>query len=71
MISIKLAFRLKEEDETEMFNWNSIQEWKRGKPKRRMNAFKVRCFIFQCRDLAVGDEEGTSDPFLSVWNSDG
>lgn len=36
-----------------------------------MNAWKIRCFIFSCKNLPAGDEEGTSDPFISIWNPDG
>jgi len=44
--------------------------WK-GRPPRRLNAWKVRCFIYQCRDIPSADEDGSSDAYISVWNPDG
>lgn len=32
---------------------------------------KIRCFIFQCRDIPSADEDGASDAFISVWNQAG
>ena len=26
--------------------------------------------MFQCRDLPAADSDGTSDPYISVWNPD-
>jgi len=31
--------------------------------------FKVRAFIFQCRDLPAADSDGTSDPYICVWDT--
>lgn len=33
-----------------------------------MSAMKIRCFLFQCKDIPAADEDGTSDPFIRVWN---
>ena len=37
---------------------------------RRPGNLKVRAYIFQCRDLPAADEDGTSDPFLQITDSD-
>lgn len=34
-------------------------------------AFNLRCFIFQCRDLPAADSDGSSDPFIKIFNSAG
>ena len=44
--------------------------WSQKMPKR-LDAKKVRCYIFQCRDLPAADDDGSTDCFISIWNSDG
>jgi Ca2+-dependent lipid-binding protein len=29
---------------------------------------KVRAYIYQCKDLPAADSNGTSDPFIKVWD---
>jgi len=29
---------------------------------------KVRAYIYQCRDLPAADSNGTSDPYVKVWD---
>ena len=36
-----------------------------------MQAFKIRAYIFQCRDIPAADEDGSSDPFITAWNMPG
>lgn len=42
--------------------------WKR-KRSRRPDTAKVRCYLFQCKDLPAADEDGASDPLVSVFSS--
>ena len=28
----------------------------------------MRCYIFQCRDLPAADSDGSSDPFIKIFN---
>jgi len=28
----------------------------------------IRAYIYQCRDLPAADSNGTSDPFVKVWD---
>ena len=49
-------------------DWGKLPAWKKPPPKRPQIK-KVRAFIFQCRDLPPADEDGTSDPFLKVWDT--
>ena len=34
-----------------------------------MGAYTLRAFIFQCRDLPAADSDGTSDPFIKLFNT--
>ena len=40
-------------------------------PPRRLGSKKIRCFIFQCRDIPSADADGSSDSYISVWNPEG
>ena len=44
--------------------------WKKPPPKR-VGAYNLRCYIFQCRDLPAADSDGSSDPFISIFNTTG
>lgn len=44
--------------------------WKKN-PPRRIGAYQLRCFIFQCRDLPAADSNGSSDPFVKIFNTSG
>lgn len=41
--------------------------WK--KVNKRLTAVKVRAYIYQARDLPAADAEGTSDPYIKVWDT--
>ena len=64
MISMKLAVRKKGFGE---LNFKSEEAWSKLEP-RRMSTANIRCFLFQCKDIPAADEDGTSDPFIRVWN---
>lgn len=51
-------------------DYKNFEAWKRPPPRRLMSK-KVRCFIFQCKDIPSADEDGASDAFISVWNQEG
>ena len=36
------------------------------KPMLRLPIWKVRAYIFQCRDLPAADSDGTSDPCIKI-----
>ena len=50
-------------------NFADFDAWKKPPPKRLGN-FKVRAFVFQCRDLPAADSDGQSDPYLRIWDTD-
>ena len=66
IISVKLAIHNK--SKFGPMDWAKHAAWKKPPPKRPQIK-KVRAFIFQCRDLPPADEDGTSDPFLKVWDT--
>ena len=50
-------------------NYKLFDAWK-SPPPRRLESRKIRCFIFQCRDIPSADADGCSDAFISLWNPD-
>jgi Ca2+-dependent lipid-binding protein len=50
-------------------NYKLFDAWKSPPPKR-YPSYKIRCFIFQCRDIPSADADGSSDTFISLWNPD-
>ena len=64
MVSIKLGIKKKGFDP---YNFKSEKAWSSG-PPRRMGAWKIRVFLFQCKEIPAADEDGTSDPFVKIWS---
>jgi len=67
MIQVKLS--INELSKNPRCAWNQYPTWKEKVPKR-FGQYNLRCFIFQCRDLPSADAEGSSDPYIKVWNPD-
>ena len=44
------------------------ENWKK-KLRPRPDSKKIRCYLFQCRDLPAADEDGASDPMVIVYNT--
>lgn len=66
LISIKLAIHDKSKNGP--VDFAQFSAWKKPPPKRPMN-FKVRAYIYQCRDLPAADSDGNSDPYICVWDT--
>lgn len=47
-------------------DWRQLPAWKKPPPKR-LNSYKMRAFIFQCKDIPSADEDGSSDPYIQIW----
>jgi C2 domain len=50
-------------------DFKQFSAWKKPPPKR-LGTWKIRCYIYQCKDLPAADSEGTSDPFIEIWTYD-
>ena len=50
-------------------DFSKLDAWKKPPPKR-LSAWKIRCFIFQCKDIPSADSDGSSDPYITIWNPD-
>lgn len=46
----------------------SQPNWKKAL-RRRPDSKKIRCYLFQCKDLPAADEDGASDPLVVVFNT--
>lgn len=65
MVSIKLAINNKSVNGPIDYKGKE-SAWKTAPPKR-VNSWKIRCFIFQCKDIPSADTDGSSDPYISIW----
>jgi len=43
-------------------------KWKVEKFDRYNKSITVRMYLFQCKDLPAADDNGLSDPYISIWN---
>ena len=69
LISVKLSVTKRVTDgATDKFAQQPA--WKTPVPKS-LEPYNLRCFIFQCRDLPAADSDGSSDPFITIFNSVG
>ena len=65
LIQIKMSINQKHTNGA--VDYKQYEAWKKP-PPRRLQSKKIRCFIFQCRDIPSADEDGASDAYISVWN---
>jgi hypothetical protein len=66
IISVKLSINDKLKNGP--IDFNQFDAWKKPPPKRPTN-FKVRAYVFQCRDLPAADSDGQSDPYVCIWDT--
>jgi hypothetical protein len=50
------------------FDFKTRKVWKQ-KIAKRANPVKIRCYIYLCRDLPAADKSGTSDPYITIWDT--
>ena len=67
---IQLKLSINDKTANGSVEYKQHEAWKKP-PPRRLNTKKIRCFIFQCRDIPSADEDGTSDAYISIWNQEG
>lgn len=68
MVSVKIGCK-KKGPNFPVYNFKQQQCWKDG-PPRRMGAWKIRCYLFQCRDIPSADADGSSDPFIKIVSTE-
>lgn len=67
LIQVKLSLNHKSKNGP--VDWKKVEAWKKPPPKR-LSSWKIRVFIFQCKDIPSADSDGASDPYISIWNPD-
>lgn len=69
MISFKMSIHqvTGRKGEQVVNNFKEHPAWSKGVVVRP-DAVKIRAYIYQCRDLPAADSNGTSDPFVQVWD---
>ena len=65
MISFKLSIH--DVSANGKINFREYDSWKKN-PSKRAIPVTIRAYIYQCRDLPAADSNGTSDPFVKVWD---
>jgi Ca2+-dependent lipid-binding protein len=67
MISIKLS--VNDVAAKGNVDFKSFESWSK-KPPKRPKVLNIRVFLFQCRDIPSSDDDGNSDCYIKIWNSD-
>ena len=67
---IQMKFSINDKAKNGPCDFKTYDAWKKP-PPRRLGSKKIRCFIFQCRDIPAADSDGASDSYISVWNPEG
>ena len=64
-----ISFKLSIHDTTKNgeINFKSYPAWSKP-PAKRAVPVRIRAYIYQCKDLPAADSNGTSDPFIKVWD---
>jgi hypothetical protein len=65
---MKLSIHDVSKDGPITFNSKQYPAWS-SKVKKRSNPIRIRAYIYQCRDLPAADSNGTSDPYIEVWDT--
>ena len=66
LIQLKMSFNPKPQTQED---WKVYDAWKRP-PANRLDCYKVRIYIFQCKDIPSADEDGSSDCYIEAWTFD-
>lgn len=67
LVQVKLSINHKTKNGP--IDYKNLNAWKKPPPKR-LSSWKIRCYIFQCKDIPAADSDGASDPYISIWNPD-
>lgn len=67
MFSLKLS--MNSVTENGLIDYKQYEAWKKPPPKRLMS-WKIRAYIYQCKNLPAADSNGSSDPYIEFWSTD-
>jgi Ca2+-dependent lipid-binding protein len=67
-----LSFKLSIHDVTANgpINFKEHKAWK-YKPKSKIETVTIRAYVYQCKDLPAADSNGSSDPYVKLWDMSG
>jgi len=67
----QFSFRMSLHDVTKNgpIDFSQYKAWKKKSGAKRLTPIRVRAYIYQCRDLPAADSNGTSDPYILVWDT--
>ena len=64
-----IQFKMSIVEESKRWTLDSSESWQNIKAKPREPTLrKVRCYLYQCKNIPSADSDGTSDPFITVWH---
>jgi len=66
MVQFKL--QIKKIDPKEQFRWIDQDPWKVVPKPMQEKKIKIRCFIYQAKDLPSADSDGGCDPYARIFN---
>jgi hypothetical protein len=67
MVSVKMSINNKTKNGS--VNFKEYNAWKKT-PAKRLSSWKIRAYLYQCKDLPAADDSGSSDPYIEVWSPD-
>jgi hypothetical protein len=67
MVSIKMSINHKTKNGS--CDFTKYNAWRKPPPKR-YSSYRIRCFVYQCKDIPSADSDGSSDPYIVIWNPD-
>ena len=67
MFSMKIC--INQVSKNGILDFKAYDAWKKPPPKR-LNSWKIRAYIYQCKDLPAADSSGSSDPYVELWSTD-
>ena len=65
MVSFKLSIH--DASVNDSIDFKKFDAWKKA-PSKRAIPVTIRAYIYQCRDLPAADSNGTSDPYVKIWD---
>ena len=71
MIQIRLSINSRAQSGPIIFANSTCWKGLTGKGRsQRLTSYRIRLFIFQCRNIPSADDNGLTDCYIKVWNQD-